>query len=229
MQDRFRQRLLSTPLPSGHEYLPTWVVPISLRPRTPRALAARLPCPFPDHCAVHIIHAEFARQRSLGHSGHADHVAPVALQTIDLGSGFEAWPLRGRIRTAVERVDSGTSRRLEQPGAQSTTVGRCEVDVYHVIEVVLEERVRSTPRVVDNLIGNHDCTAVEVAADPPNRRDGDDPAHPRAVQSPDVGAIVDSMGSDDVGCAVAGEEHDFDALQPAVAQRRGGFAPWCLE
>ena len=60
---------------------------------------------------------------------------------------------------------------------------------------------------------------------PPDRCDGNDPSHPRVVQCPDVGAIVDPMGGDDVRHAVACEEYDAHARQPAVAQWRRGLAP----
>ena len=37
-----------------------------------------------------VLEAELARERRLGHAGHADHVGAVALQAVDLGRGLQA-------------------------------------------------------------------------------------------------------------------------------------------
>ena len=116
-------------------------------------------------------------------------------------------------------------RGVEQSGAQAFAIRRCEIDVHHVTRIALEERMLPTPGVVDNLIGNHDGAVVETGSDSPDRCDGDGPSYPCVMQCPDIGAVVDPMGSDDVRHTMACKEHDVDISQPAVAQRRRGLAP----
>ena len=178
---------------------------------------------------MRVAHPQLARQCGFRHSGHSHDVAAVAFQAIDLGRRFEPWPLRGRIRTAVGGVDSGTPGRVEQAGAEAFAIGTGEVDVRPMPGAVLEERMPPAPRVVDDLVGNRDCAAVEIGTDAPDRGDSDDPPYPRVVQGPDVGAVVDPMGGDDVRRTVARKERDLDAFQPAVAERRRGPAPWRID
>ena len=95
----------------------------------------------------------------------------------------------------------------------------------HVLEVILEERMRAAPCVIDNLIGDHDSPAIEPGSDSPDRCDRDDSTNPRLVQGPDIGAVIHPMGRNCVRDAVTGEKRNRDTFQQTMAQRCGWPTP----
>src|SRR3954467_3269281 len=55
-----------------------------------------------DYRDRRVVEAHLARERGLGHAGHADDVRAVALEARDFGGGLETRPLRGGVDAAVE-------------------------------------------------------------------------------------------------------------------------------
>jgi hypothetical protein len=61
--------------------------------------------------------------------GHAHHVGTVALQPVDLGGGFQARALGGRIHRAIADLQADRHRRIAEFPAPAWIVGLGEVDV----------------------------------------------------------------------------------------------------
>src|SRR5262245_23655983 len=67
-----------------------------------------------DHGEAHIVELELARERRFRHARHADDIAAVALQPVDLRGGLQPWPLRRAIGPASMYRNTGTLRRAEE-------------------------------------------------------------------------------------------------------------------
>ncbi len=98
------------------------------------------------HADRRVRQLELARQRRLGHAGHADDVASIALEAVDLGRGLQARALRARIHAAIHRAVAGGANRREEAAAQGLVVGLGEVDVAHRGAAALEEGYCCAPR-----------------------------------------------------------------------------------
>ena len=52
---------------------------------------------------------ELARERGLGHAGHADQRRAVAVHAVDLGRRFEPRPVHGAVDAAVDQRNPGSA------------------------------------------------------------------------------------------------------------------------
>src|SRR5690606_19326958 len=81
--------------------------------------ARRAPRSVIDHRADRGVgQLELARQRRLGHAGHADDVASIALEAVDLGGALQARSLGARVDASIHRAVAGGADRREQATAQ---------------------------------------------------------------------------------------------------------------
>ena len=85
---------------------------------------------------------ELARERGLGHAGHADQRGAVALHPVDFGGGFEARPRYRAVDAAVGEGDARRRRRGQAVRAQRRRVRMGEVDVDDLAVAAVEERRR---------------------------------------------------------------------------------------
>mgnify|MGYP001815106266 CR=1 FL=1 len=74
-------------------------------------------CMIDDTGQYCVFNAGFTRQSSFRHSGHTDHRAAIALESIDFGCRLEPWPLRHGVYTATDpdplRLATGLERRAD--------------------------------------------------------------------------------------------------------------------
>ena len=79
-------------------------------------------------------------------------------------------------------------------------------------------------RIVDDLIGDGQCSGRESGADAANGRDRDDVRDIQRMQRPDIGAVVHLVRGYGVAVAVAGEKYDFPPLDRAECHSAGRLA-----
>src|SRR6185437_722321 len=175
-------------------------------------------------CQAGIVQLQFARQYGLGHAGHADQVATVALHAGDLGTGFQPRPLGGPVAAAVDGRHAGRTRRIKQLPSQRFGIRLAEVDVFHLGAFDVAVAGEAAVGVVDQLVGYHDYPRTHVVADAADGIDADHPPRAQAVQRPHVGAVVDPVWRQRVALAVAGEEGDALAGEVADHDVAGGRA-----
>ena len=181
---------------------------------------------------IDVAHAELPRQRHLGVLGHVDHIPTLGAEPPGLRSGRES---RAGDDDHGPAVVHGETRLTAGIGGQGAEVGTVRVGHAHVshLGAVEEGRLMARAGVIDELVAYHHVAWRYIAAETPDCARPDDPFHSERVQSPDVGSVVDAMGRNRVGAAVAGEEGNRVITDPPngdpvtrVPVRRGQRRPF---
>ena len=89
---------------------------------------------------------------------------------------------------------------------------------------VLEERIGSGHRVVDDLVGDDDGARLEPGRDPADRGHREYPPDPGVTERPHVGPVVDPVGRDGVVRTVAGQKYHASPCHLTEHERRGGLS-----
>ena len=181
-----------------------------------------------------VLEADLARERRLGHAGHADDVGAVALQAVDLRRRLEARALGRGVDAAVhDALADGARPPASSCSRTRARIGLGEIDVVDRLPGALEESGRAAPGVVDDLVRQHQRAGPDVVADAADRGHRDDASRrPPRLQRPEVGAVVHLVRRDGVAVAVAGEEDHVAARRCARRSarpkaRRRACAPPC--
>ena len=127
---------------------------------------------------------ELARERRLGHAGHADQRRAVALHPVDLGRGLEPRALtprrRRRRRSARCRPRRAAARHL----ARSAGVYGCVKSTWTTLLVAaVEERRLAIVRVVDELVRQRRGRRVPASRMPPTEATASTAVAPRSFSA----------------------------------------------
>ena len=138
-----------------------------------------------DHRDGRVLQAELARQRGLGHAGHADEVGAVALEAVDLGRGLEARPLASRRRRRRRRALRRSARAaLSSRSRSAREYGSVKSMCVTGSPAPSKKVVRAAPGVVDDLVRQHQRAGPGVVADAADRCDRHDLGRARVLAAP---------------------------------------------
>ena len=137
-----------------------------------------------NHRQTGVAKLQFACQRRLGHTGHADQITTVPFQFIDLGRGLQAWPLCGGITTFADQRHAHLAGPIDQYLTQFTTIGLGKVDMGNMAEPFLKEGIGARPGIIDDLIRHDQPARLHVGADPADGIDRNHLLHPALLQGP---------------------------------------------
>ena len=172
------------------------------------------------HADRRVRQAEFARERGLGHAGHAHQRGAVAFEAVDLRRRLEPRAVHRAVDAAVRQRNAGRRGRRQAAFAQPRVVRMREIDVHDVAVAAVEERRFAPRRVVDELVRQHEVAGARSGGCRPTEATATHGPRPLFLQRPQVRAVVDPVRRNRVAVAVPGEEYRVALGDLAEQQRR---------
>ena len=166
-------------------------------------------------CRIHhqgqtgVLQIQLTGQRSFRHAGHADDVAAVTFQSHDLGDRFQTRPLGAGVHALIAVFAAFGGERGNQLLTQRLAVGKAEIDMSDVFQIIGEIGVLAPAGVVDDLMRHAEMPGAHGRVNPAHRIHGDDRFGTGLLQRPQVGAVVDLVRREAMRVTVTGEKQHF--------------------